>query len=117
MKTVKALLVVLLSMAFMVTAAMAAESRPRYKKTTGQVVSATPTSIVIKGRAKQPVTVAINSGTEITGAKAAKAGDTAAVNYRADKNGNTATKIKVVEQAPEKQAASPAAQSAPARAN
>jgi hypothetical protein len=109
MKILKSLLVMLLAIAFIQTAAMAADSKPKYKKATGQIVSANPTSIVIKGRAKQQLTVAVNTGTEIIGAKAAKAGDTAAVNYRADKNGNTATRIKVITQAAEKPASAPAA--------
>lgn len=117
MKIFKGLLVMLLAVTFIQTAAMAAESRPKYKKATGQVVSANPSSIVLKGRTKQ-LTAAINAGTEIIGAKAAKAGDTATVNYRADKNGNTATKIKVVAQASEKPVSAPAtAHPAPLKAN
>ncbi|OGW35475.1 MAG: hypothetical protein A2010_12360 [Nitrospirae bacterium GWD2_57_9] len=110
MVKVKALFVSLLAIAALLqTAAVAAESKPKYKKATGQVVSANPTSIVIKGRLKQPLTIAVNAGTEIVGARAAKAGDKVAVNYRVDKNGNTATRINVRTQATEKTAAAPAA--------
>lgn len=102
---IRILLILLSIIALMQTAAVAAEPKVKYKKATGQVVSANPTSIVVKGRSKQPVTMAVNAGTEIIGAKAAKAGDKAAVNYRVDKNGNTATRIKVLSSAVEKPAA------------
>jgi hypothetical protein len=81
-------------------AAMAADSKnaaPKYKKVAGEVVSATPTSIVIKGKGKKgPITLAVTDKTDMIGAKAAKTGDRAQVNYRVDENGNTATKIKVL---------------------
>lgn len=89
-------------LALLQTGAMAADSKnaarqkPKYKKVTGKVVSVSPTSIVIKGRSKNPRTLAITNKTDIIGARAVKAGDKAAVNYRADKNGNTATRIKVL---------------------
>jgi Flp pilus assembly protein CpaB len=108
----KALLVALLTiLALAQTTAMAAESKPKYKKTTGQVVSVNQNEIVIKGRSKQPLTLALNAGTEVIGAKTAKAGDTAAVNYRVDKNGKTATRIKVLPPAAEKPASAPSAAS------
>jgi hypothetical protein len=101
MKTLFVSLVIML--AFLQTmAAMAADSKnpaelkPTYKKVTGQVVSANPTSIVIKGRSKGPLTLAVTDRTDMIGAKAAKAGDRAAVNYRVDRNGNTATRIEVL---------------------
>lgn len=108
MKLFKVLMAVLVAIALFQTPAMAAQAKAKYKKTTGQVLSANQTSIVVKGRAKQPLTVAINAGTEIVGAKSVKAGDTAAVNYRSDPNGNTATKISVTAQASEKPAAATA---------
>jgi hypothetical protein len=109
----KMVLVSLLTiLALIQSAAMADEAKPKYKKVSGQIMSATPTGIVIKGaRSKQPLTLTVNAGTEIIGAKSVKAGDKAAVNYRADKNGNTATRIKVTVQAekPESNAPSHAA--------
>ena len=102
--TIKAMFVaVLMVITLAETSAMAAEAKAKYKKTTGQVVSVSENGIVLKGRSKQPVTVAVNGGTEILGAKAAKAGDTVAVNYRVDKNGKTATRIKVIAETADKQ--------------
>jgi hypothetical protein len=90
-------------LALLQTAAMAADSKnaaqPKYKKVTGKVVSASPTSIVIKGRSKDPLTLAITGRTKTSGA--VKAGDKAEVNYRSDESGNTATKITVLS-APDK---------------
>jgi hypothetical protein len=84
-------------------AAMAADStdagraKAKYKKVTGEVMSVTPNSIVIKGRkAAGPITLAVTQKTAVIGANSVKAGDRAAVNYRVEKNGNTATRINVL---------------------
>lgn len=114
MKLMKAKLLfvsLLTIMAVLQSAAMAGELKPGYKKVSGRVVSANPTSIVIKGRAKEPLTLAVTAKTKVIGAKAAKAGDRATVNYRADKNGKTATKIKIMASA-EKPASAPEQQAA-----
>ena len=74
----------------------AAQPKPKYKKITGEVVSASPASIVIKNKTKDALTLAVTDKTKVIGGKTAKAGDRAVVNYRVDKNGNTATRIEVL---------------------
>ncbi len=81
-------------------AANPAQPKSKQKQVTGQVVSVSDTSIVVKGKTRGAVTLAVNEKTVFVGNKAAKAGERAAVKYRADKTGNTATKIKVIAEAP-----------------
>lgn len=100
MKTLFVLLGIMLALlqggALAADSGNAKPSKPKYKKVTGEVVSASATSIVIKGRTKGPLTLAITAETDMVGAKTAKPGDRAAVNYRVDKNGSTATRITVL---------------------
>jgi hypothetical protein len=86
------------------TEANPAQSKPKHRQVTGQVVSVSDTSIVVKGKTRGAVTLAVNEKTVFVGNKAAKAGERAAVKYRADKTGNTATKIKVIAEAPKTKA-------------
>lgn len=69
----------------------ASNAKPYYKKVSGEVVSLSQNSIVIKTRSKGPLTLAVTKNTDI--AVQPKAGDRATVNYRVDKNGKTATRI------------------------
>lgn len=81
--------------------------KTRYKKVTGEVVSIDQNSLVIKSKVKGNLSMAVTKNTDMLG-RAAKAGDRAAVNYRIDKNGFTATRIAVPPSAakqPPKQAA------------
>lgn len=109
-----AIVSVLTMIALMQTAVMAAEPKntapkPKYKKVTGEVVSASPSSIVIKGRSKDPVSLAITDNTDMIGSKSAKVGDRAAVNFKTDKNGNIATRIKVLSASTKSASPQPAA--------
>lgn len=99
-KTVLFLLMATLALSAMTAgaadAAKATSAKPKYRKVTGKVVSASPTNIVVKGRSKTPVTLAVTEKTRVVDSRTAKAGDKVAVNYRIDESGKTATKIKVL---------------------
>ena len=70
----------------------AAKAHGKYKQVTGQVVSISEDSIVVRSRSKGEMTLAITKNTDMIG-QPVKAGDKATVNYRADKDGNIATRI------------------------
>lgn len=67
--------------------------KAKYRKVTGEVVSMTASSIVIKSRTKGNVSLAITNKTDLSAAKAIKPGDRARVNYRDDRSGKTATRV------------------------
>ena len=87
------------------TAANPAQPKAKLKQVTGEVVSVSDTAIVVKGKTRGAVTLAVNEKTMFVGNKAAKAGERAAVKYRVDKAGNTATKIQVIAEVPKAKAA------------
>jgi len=90
--------------------------KPKYKKVTGQVVSVSQDSIVIKSKTKGMLTMAVTKTTDMVD-KPAKAGDKATVNYRAEKSGNTATRIAVVAASDKHAPAQVAPAAAPAKAS
>jgi hypothetical protein len=82
-----------LACSFLAPAAAAAKEAPaKYKKVTGEVVSIGQDSISIKSRTKGTMKLAITKDTDVVG-QPVKTGDKATVNYRQDKDGNTATRI------------------------
>lgn len=99
MARIRTLFTLLAALMLLTQGAFAAEAKspgakPKYKKVTGQVVSVSQDSIVIKSKTKGMLTMAVTKTTDMAD-KPAKAGDKATVNYRAEKSGNTATRIAV----------------------
>jgi hypothetical protein len=100
-KRIETALLIVAALFVLVQAAVGAETkatsaRPQYKKVTGDVVSVSPSAIVVKSKVKGDMTLAVTASTDLVNGKAAKAGDRVRVNYRADKSGKTATRIEVL---------------------
>lgn len=96
-KWTRTVLLLLLAFSLFAQGATAAEKkdaqqRGKYKQVTGEVVSVGQDSIMLKSKSKGTMTLAITKNTDMIG-QPVKAGDKATVNYRADENGNTATRI------------------------
>jgi hypothetical protein len=100
-KRIETALLIVAALFVLVQAAVGAETKatpakPQYKKVTGDVVSVSPSAIVVKSKTKGDMTLAVTATTDLVNSKAAKAGDRVRVNYRADKNGKAATRIEVL---------------------
>ncbi len=97
-KWVKTSLLLLIAVSLLAQGAMAAEGKRtarrsgKYKQVTGEVVSIAQDAVVIKSKTKGTMTLAITKNTDMIG-QPVKAGDRAQVRYRADQDGNTATRI------------------------
>lgn len=111
-----AALMLLTQGAFAAEAKNSGAAKPKYKKVTGQVVSVSQDSIVIKSKTKGMLTMAVTKTTDMAD-KPAKAGDKATVNYRAEKSGNTATRIAVAAASDKPAPAQVAPAAAPAKAS
>jgi hypothetical protein len=111
-----AALMLLTQGAFAAEAKNSGAAKPKYKKVTGQVVSVSQDSIVIKSKTKGMLTMAVTKTTDMAD-KPAKAGDKATVNYRAEKSGNTATRIAVTAASDKPAPAQVAPAAAPAKAS
>jgi hypothetical protein len=97
-KWMRSMLLLLIALSLATQGAMAAEGKKStkhdatYRKVTGEVLSISDDSIVIKSRSKGAMTLAITKTTDRIGS-AVKAGDKATVNYRMDGDKLTATRI------------------------